>query len=340
MTRPKELPLWDASKLRTVYLSPTNVCNYSCVMCFNQMVKTERGFLDGELFRRIIDDLAEIRGQRDSEFSELHFYLDGEPFLHKEYVEMLGYIDSSLSGIRVIISTNAALMTPEKVDEILKLNSNRYVFILSLDASNEALYKAIKPRSHFSAAEENARYFLRRKIDRRVSNPYAVLQFIVMSINEGDMNDFYWRWESMVGPETKASYSLWTERMLNENSSHIYWKRFHSRSNPFEVSDPLYSDHFGQSGEHRGQPKICSWPWRVLTIGWDGRVHPCCFFPEFESMLGNIQGNSIREFFSGAQITQMRELFLDGKVSDIPICKSCDRKSWWHDKGLEDLLGV
>ena len=304
------------------------------------MVKIERGFLDGELFRRIIDDLAEIRGQRDSEFSKLHFYLHGEPFLHKEYVEMLGYIDSSLSGIRVIISTNAALMTPEKVDEILKLNSNRYVFIFSLDASNGALYKAIKPRSHFSAAEENARYFLRRKIDRSVSNPYAVLQFIVMSINEGDMgNDFYWRWELMVGPETKASYSLWTERMLNENSSHIYWKRFHSRSNPFEVSDPLYSDHFGQSGEHRGQPKICSWPLRVLTIGWDGRVHPCCFFPEFESMLGNIQGNSIREL-SCPDHTDEGAFSRRKNSLDIPICKSCDRKSWWHYKGLEDLLGV
>jgi MoaA/NifB/PqqE/SkfB family radical SAM enzyme len=160
-------------------------------MCFNQMAKTDRGFLDRELFRGIIDELAELRRQRESEFSELHFYLDGEPFLHKEYVDMLGYIDSSLSGIRVIISTNAALMTPEKVDQIIKLNSNRYIFIISLDASNEALYKTIKPRSHFSAAEENARYFLQRKIARSVKNPYTVLQFIVMSINEGDMNEFY-----------------------------------------------------------------------------------------------------------------------------------------------------
>jgi hypothetical protein len=36
----------------------------------------------------------------------------------------------------------------------------------------------------------------------------------------------------------------------------------------------------------------------------------------------------------------MRELFLSKRVSEIPICNNCDRKSWWHDAKLEYLFGV
>lgn len=331
---------WSISNLRTVYISPTNVCNYFCVMCFNQMTKTDRGFMDRELFKRIVDELAEIHGLYNSQFAELHFYLDGEPFLHKNYIEMLKYLDDSLSGVRVIISTNGALMTPDKIDAVMKLRSNRYIYILSLDAANEELYRRIKPRSDFTSAEENARYFLQRKMEGNVKNPYAVLQFIVMSINEQNMHDFYWKWEPLLGPTTKAEYCLWTDQLLRENSSHIYWKRFHSRSNPSDADHPLYSIQLGLAHGQVDLPKICAWPWRTLAIGWNGNVHPCCFFPEYKSMLGNIGDKSLAQIFEGAEMKRMRRHFLNGEVGQIPVCNGCDRVAWWHDKGLEERLGI
>ncbi|MEK6301966.1 MAG: radical SAM/SPASM domain-containing protein [Acidobacteriota bacterium] len=340
MIEPARVDAWNISNLRTLYLSPTNVCNYFCVMCFNQMTKTDRGFLDWDLFEQIINELVEIRRQVDSQFSEFHFYLDGEPFLHKEYVEMLRYIDRSLSGVRVIISTNGALMTPDKIDDLLRLNSNQYIYIISLDASNEELYRKIKPRSDFTSAEENARYFLAKKIENNINNPYAVLQFIVMSINEQNMHDFYWKWEPLIGPMTKAGYCLWTDSLLRENSSHIYWKRFHHRSNPVQIDHPLYSNRNGPSIVHDEYTKVCAWPWRVLAIGWNGDAHPCCFFPESKSMLGTIRGKNITQIFEGMEIKQMRWHFLRNSVDQIPVCNTCDHKAWWHDKGLEDHLGI
>lgn len=340
MIEPMLVDSWNISNLRTLYLSPTNVCNYFCVMCSNQMTKTERGFLDCDLFEKIIAELAEIQRLDDSQFGELHFYLDGEPFLHEAYADMLRHIDSSLSGIRVIISTNGALMTPDKIDDLLRLNSNQYIYIISLDASNESLYRKVKPHSDFRSAEENARYFLHKKMQSDVKNPYAVLQFIVMSINEQDMHDFYWKWEPLLGPTTKAGYCLWTDELLRENSSHIYWKRFHNRSNPVQIDNRLYSNHFGSSPAHLDAPKICAWPWRVMAIGWNGSVHPCCFFPENQSMLGNIRGKSIRQVFQGAAMKQMRWHFLRDSVEQIPVCNRCDRIAWWHDQGLESHLGI
>jgi hypothetical protein len=45
------------SNLTTLYLSPTNVCEYSCVMCSNQMTGVARGFIDWDLFRRLVNVL-------------------------------------------------------------------------------------------------------------------------------------------------------------------------------------------------------------------------------------------------------------------------------------------
>jgi radical SAM protein with 4Fe4S-binding SPASM domain len=304
------------------------------------MSKIDRGFMEWNMFRQIIDELAEIRKIVNSKFSELHFYLDGEPFLHEEYIDMLRYIDSSLSGIRIIISTNCSLMTSEIVDTLLNLRANNYIFIFSLDASNEILYRQIKYCNYFVFAEENVRYFLNKKIEKNINNPYAVLQFIVMSVNEQDMNDFYWKWESLLGPKHKAGYCLWTDHLLRENSSHIYWKRFYSNSNPFQTDDPLYSSIMGTIPHGVERPKICAWPWRMLSIGWNGDLHPCCFFPDHKSILGNFSGKSIKDIFEGEEIKQLRRLFLDNKIDQIPICKRCDRTAWWHDNGLEDYLGI
>jgi radical SAM protein with 4Fe4S-binding SPASM domain len=231
-------------------------------------------------------------------------------------------------------------MTPEIIDGLLSLNSNQYIYLISLDASNKDLYREIKPRSDFTSAEENTRYFLSKKIEKNVTNPYVVLQFIVMSINEQDMHEFYWKWESLVGPTTRAGYSLWTDQLLRENSAHVYWKRFHNRSNPVQLSHSLYPKHNSSSPFHSEDPKICAWPWRTLAIGWNGNVHPCCFFPEHKSMLGNIRGRSIRDVFNGAEMSQMRRHFLSNRVDRIPVCNGCDRVGWWHDKGLEAFLGV
>lgn len=335
-----EVAAWKASNLRTVFLSPTNLCNYFCVMCSNQMTKTERGFLDWELFGQIIDDLAAIRRMSGSQFSELHFYLDGEPFLHPEYVDMLAHIDSSLTGVRVIVSTNGALMSPATIDKLLHLKSNRYIYIISLDASSAGLYARIKPRSDFTSAEQNARYFLLKKIADHVNNPYVVLQFIVMSINDEDMHDFYWKWEPLLGPSVKAGYSLWTDQLLRENSSHIYWKRFYDRSNPLQSRHPLFSNRYGPAAAHLDVPQICAWPWRTLAIGWNGSVHPCCFYPEYQSMLSNLRGKSLAQLFEGAEMTRLRWLFLTKRVAQVPTCSTCDRVAWWYDKELEDHLGL
>jgi len=336
----RDILKWEVSQLRTIFLSPTNVCNYLCTMCFNQLAPAPRGFLSWDLFQRIIHELAAIRAIPASQLSELHFYLDGEPFLHRQYVEMLKYIDEHISGFRVVVSTNGALLTPDKTDVLLNLHSNSYIYILSLDASNQELYDAVKPRSNFERTDANTRYFLSRKQELGIRNPHVALQFVVMSINEHDMGAFYEKWDPLLGPKVKAAYQLWSDDILRESGSHIYWKRFHCRSDPFRSDHGLYSGHFGNSPVNGSEPLICAWPWRILAIGWNGGLHPCCFFPESKSMLGNIQGRSIQEVFEGERQREMRRLFLERKVHDIPVCRDCPKRAWWHDVELEESLGI
>ncbi len=331
---------WSILNLESVHISPTNYCNFNCIMCSTSRTKCKKGYLEWNIFKKTIIELKDIQTQKETKFCELHFYLEGEPFLNKNYLNMLDYIDQSLENVKVIISTNGSLLTNKIIDKILTLRKNYYIYLISIDASNYELYTKIKPVSNYWLVEENVKYFLKKKKTENIKNPYVVLQFIVMSVNEDDRPNFYWKWESLMGPYIKASFCLYDENILKENLAHIYWKRYYSKNNPFNKKDDLYTSNYGPEFPSPWIPKICVWLWKKLVIGWDGDIKLCCFFPEFTEVIGNIKEDSLKQVFEEGKMNIFRGYFLNKQVEKIPICNNCDPICWGYDKRLESYLGL
>lgn len=100
---------WD--KLR---LLVTNRCNYRCPFCHNE--GQEKGELVGmmsvESFKQLINYLE---GQ---ELSEINFS-GGEPFLHKEIVDMIVYANDHMA-CDISCATNLSLITNEQIARLEK----------------------------------------------------------------------------------------------------------------------------------------------------------------------------------------------------------------------------
>ena len=62
----------------SLQIEPTNNCNLRCICCSGYSNERKRGYMDFGLFRRIIDEAADIGVKR------IHLYLHGEPLLHPE----------------------------------------------------------------------------------------------------------------------------------------------------------------------------------------------------------------------------------------------------------------
>lgn len=95
---------WD--KLRVLV---TNRCNYRCPFCHNEGQEKDNrvGMMSVESFKQLINYLD---GQ---ELSEINFS-GGEPFLHKEIVDMIVYANNHMS-CDISCATNLSLITDEQI---------------------------------------------------------------------------------------------------------------------------------------------------------------------------------------------------------------------------------
>ena len=136
----EHLPEWLVEALRSVhsrvkYRSPdifpivgietTTACNRRCVYCPNS--KTDRGRvenakqMDETLFRKIIDELAEIRWKGDV---QPHWY--GEPLLDDRIVSFVRYARGKLPRCRVSIYTNGDYLTPDRYKELVHAGADGF----------------------------------------------------------------------------------------------------------------------------------------------------------------------------------------------------------------------
>lgn len=100
---------WD--KLRILV---TNRCNYRCSFCHNEGQEKEGlvGMMSVEKFKQLINYLD---GQ---ELSEINFS-GGEPFLHKEIVDMIVYANDRMT-CDISCATNLSLITDEQIARLAK----------------------------------------------------------------------------------------------------------------------------------------------------------------------------------------------------------------------------
>jgi sulfatase maturation enzyme AslB (radical SAM superfamily) len=275
----RKVSSWNIDRLEAIYLSPTNKCNFKCIMCPNPNMKVKQGFLKWELFDSLINELEWLKMRRRmSSLNELHLSNDGEPFMHPEYMMMLRKVDEKLRGVNVFITSNGSLLNEEMIDQLFSLRNNQYYFVFSLDASYRELYERIRVGGDFEKVERNVKYFLSKKRLGDIRNPYVVLQFIVMDINRHDQHAFYWKWEPYLGPAKRARIFLWWPWVIDCNNAHVFWKEPAMGWKEHEVIpyEDLIKDGVKQTCFYPeklpAEARVCAWPWRKLSIGWDGGV--------------------------------------------------------------------
>lgn len=103
-----------------ILIEPTNLCNLKCGHCSTQRNNEQRGYMDFELYKSILDTNPQITCVILSRY--------GEPFLHPKIFEMIAY--AKLKNIYVATYTNGTLLSHEKSDMVLKSGLDEIIFSL------------------------------------------------------------------------------------------------------------------------------------------------------------------------------------------------------------------
>lgn len=101
----------------TIYVEPTNVCNFECSFCPQGLgdYKERSGYdqhMPLYLFRKVIDEIISFGG-----VTSLKLYFFGEPLLHPQFGEMVRIAGQASS--RVEVTTNGTPLNTEKAQNMI-----------------------------------------------------------------------------------------------------------------------------------------------------------------------------------------------------------------------------
>lgn len=273
----------------------TNLCNAKCVMCPHTIMKRKRKIMKQKDFEKIVDNV--IGGYCIKRITITGF---GEPFIDKELVKKINYLNKNYPQLKIDLYTNASALTKKRTDELLKTRVDRITFSINGTKKN---YKKIMGLN-YDSTEKNVLYFMKKKAE--LKNPILTnLSLMILKENEKDVNEFVKFWSPLSDSVRVYAPSNWAGNV-----------------------DIIQTTPFKNNKQ---------WPcgvlWTNITVDVDGNVIMCCRDYESRVKFGNLIKEDIKKIRNSDKFTKLlqKQLNFDFKT---PVCITCDNSSdssieWW-----------
>ncbi|HRB92898.1 MAG TPA: radical SAM protein, partial [Chitinophagales bacterium] len=164
----------------SVSFEPTTSCNLRCPECPSGLRSFSRpiGMLEPSFFRKTIDELSK-------HLFYLTFYFQGEPYLNKNFLEMVTY--AKKKKIYTSTSTNAHYFTDEVAKKTIESGLDR--LIISIDGTTQETYQQYRVGGQLSKVIEGAKLIVKWKKELQSTTPFVIFQFLVVNPNEHQIDD-------------------------------------------------------------------------------------------------------------------------------------------------------
>ncbi len=275
----------------------TNHCNLECPECLSGsgMMKRNRGYMDPDLFGRIIRELKPF-------LYSLNLYFQGEPMLHPQFFSFL----RKSSEINTIVSTNGHFLSEENAESIVKSSLERLV--ISLDGMDQATYSAYRVNGDLEKVMEGIRNITSAK-KKYHSSLRIEIQFLVNKNNEHQIPE-----AKKFAGQMRVGLKLKSMQIISDNGfdrwlpSMKKFRRYEMKNNGYVIKNAL--------------PDRCARLWFNPVITWDGKVVPCCFDKDGEHVMGDLNEDTFRDIWNGPKYRSFRKSILTGRYM-TNICRNC-----------------
>lgn len=269
----------------SIQIEPTLHCNLNCVTCCRSKATRSSGFMDFELFRKIIDDAKNIGVKR------VQLFLFGESLMHPRIVEMIRYIKQQDLGFH--LTTNGALLDEQLGREILGsgVTSEDYLTFSVLGFSKQTHEKVMRGVNHDQVIE-NILNFMKNRKSLQVNGPVVETVFYSIPENEHELADFLGYWNGIV------DHAIFGGKAVEA------------------FMDPGLPK--------KPRTRTCPQLWERMAIYWNGDVTMCGEDLNGGWVVGNLREQSIREVWQGSRLAGIKEIHKAGDFNKISLCAHCD----------------
>ena len=184
-------------------IEATNRCNLKCTFCdkLPYLKPEDFGFLDFDLFTRIIDEGAE------KNLCGLKLSYRGEPLLHPRLAEMVGY--AKKKGILdIYFNTNAMLLSEAKSRSFMEAGLDR--ISVSMEGVDPTVYERERVGARFDVVKRNLERLLNLREQSGFKHPRVRLQTVALP--EIDLEEYASYWSAYADETAAIDYKEATDR--------------------------------------------------------------------------------------------------------------------------------
>lgn len=279
-----------------------NECNARCGVCRTPEGRIidrnpsgddyffQTGRMPFEMYTAIIDQV-----QHDLIMAVL--YVNGEPLLYEPLYRAISY--ASERRVATMISTNGFLLTEDKSRQLLESGLD----FIKIAVSGFSRYTA--RIQHRTGDIERVKTELRTLV--RLNREQGQQLIIMMDYISYRYND----------------HELTEARRFCDELGII----FNVRPGIYMGVDDVEPPPAPATGEP--ETSLCDWPWKMLTINWNGEIFTCCDLtmwsnaPIYSTFVP--ENTVLADVWNGSQVTEFRHLMLHGRES-VNACARCRRK--------------
>jgi len=290
-------------------VEPSTHCNLQCVLCpVTKGLNRPVGHMDLELFRTIVDELA------DHAFF-CHLWDWGEPFLNPAIYDMIAYAKSR--GITLVSSTNGHVFADARHADRL-VSSGLDTIIFAIDGITQSTYERYRQGGSLETALAGVRAVVASKRERRTLHPLVNLRFIVMRHNEHEV-------PQLVETARSLGVDALTLKTLNPGSQDPYSKvekDLHDDMVPRSARYHRFRDPGAGEDRPRRRHNPCRQLWNHPSFHWDGTVFRCTYDTEGRYELGDMRRQTFASIWRGRPYRDLRSRFRKS-WREVEMCGFC-----------------
>lgn len=301
----KRLNLADASPLPhplTIYVEPTNVCNFKCSYCPESFADyRERA---GGLFRlgvpefeRICDQILEL-----GRLKVLNLYMMGEPFANKNLLDLVATAKRKGVAERVVVTSNGTLIDAAMAERVVASKLD-YLRISIYGATQERMASVTASKIPLDRVVANVRRLRELRDQGGSKAPFVYVKMI----DSGDPVENRRFLDLFDGSCDEAAI----EPVMNWNDPEG------ANLSGLGRDELLGGQYFSRRKE------VCPFPFYTLVIHSDLQVSVCCVDWAKQTAVGDLKDQTLKEVWRGEALHEFRMTHLRRHRQTLEACRNC-----------------
>lgn len=298
--------LTDAGDFPKVVLIDTiSFCNLRCSMCGHKDMKRKRGRMNFDLFKKIIDEIAE----RDKNIRVWLVFFGEALLLKKEILFNMIHYAKQKGLTDVVLNSNGNLLN-EKMARVL-VEAGLDAIYIGIDSFSPEIYSQIRVGGNYQQVIDNVKGLIKLKKELGVNKPEVFTQFVEMDINEHEIKPFV---------------KFWTDEGATAKiRPKVSWAGLVEASNLVVPQEERWP---------------CYWAMQTMSIADDGKVVLCAVDVDARFVAGDANESSLYDIWNG-KLKEIRKLQAQGQYSELPFpCNQCldwqsARAEFYHEEMAE-----